>query len=518
MGRHMISIRLAPRRIAWHEALSKAAVVVPLLSAHPVVLSQDAGEPAAVSLPSDGAKPAASALSLIDAWVASRPRRSRASSPEGETSSGTGLRPALAARSAAGPAGGLPTWQEPPDDRWSLVGVLKLFSSAAASRNSSQAGPARPRGAARVTRSSGLIATADTPAATAAGFIDASAQSSGITTRSAVGLGGLAGGGRVYATLVSAESGPQRMDATVMQVSRGSEATEAAVFRMLNAGESSSAQAMAIDSRMSALGMSGLQVSFGNADRAAFTGYELVDVPLPSAFGFSRGRYVSVAFSHADSAHTRLSLAAGTQGTGSSSTLAIARSHPLGETTRVSAGLSTTMENNQITGAVGEGLFDTSGQHVRSTAIQLGVTTRVGPLQLRSWAEVLATHPTRLNGAIDGITAQTAMAAGVSARWSNLALTGDALALAFTLPARTVSGQANIVSASQDEDGNPSTYVERVSLRPAGMERVVSLSYSRALTKEMKIQAGSMLRLEPDHVADAKPEVAVGVKLVFRLK
>ena len=93
---------------------------------------------------------------------------------------------------------------------------------------------------------------------------------------------------------------------------------------------------------------------------------------------------------------------------------------------------------------------------------------------------------------------------------------GDRIQLSVKSPLRAISGSAGLMTTSVDSNGDPTTTVHRISLRPTGNEADFAVSYQAPLRDNLEWNVSFEGRHDADNIAGASDLIGiVGAKLTF---
>ncbi|MEI7447681.1 MAG: S8 family peptidase, partial [Burkholderiales bacterium] len=195
------------------------------------------------------------------------------------------------------------------------------------------------------------------------------------------------------------------------------------------------------------------------------------------------------------------------------STAVLEATHRLGETIVLGATLTRAEERGAWLGAVGSGAF-AADDIVRTDALQLAASARLAPGWTLAGSYARGHTPAhRGAGLVGSAGASASEAASLALVRDDAVTSGDQLSVAWSLPMRTRSGDAQtLVQTGLDAEGNAVLGGRSFSLVPTGREQVAEIAWRAPLDRRTAMAAVVMRRWQPNHDAAAAPDTVVAVR------
>lgn len=252
-----------------------------------------------------------------------------------------------------------------------------------------------------------------------------------------------------------------------------------------------------------------------SGERGLLVGEDAVASPLEGIAGRSTG--ARLAFQADDDTEISYGAFKGTGVYGDSDTglqrLEVARR--VGDASLVKAGFGRLDEDDVLFGGDSSGAFS-ADQSAASHYLNLFAQTRVAPgiSLFGTYTESLSVADDSGDGLLRDWSDVHANAFGAGVMVDAVVDESDRFTFLVGQPLRVWSASATLdVPTGRDAQGNVVRQAERVDLTPDGRETLFSIGYARPLGDATDLASGVYLRLQPDHDADAAPDVGAGVRM-----
>ncbi len=184
-------------------------------------------------------------------------------------------------------------------------------------------------------------------------------------------------------------------------------------------------------------------------------------------------------------------------------------SYKVGEDSTLSLQSGLTEEQNSFLGSSSGGAFSTGDKtktFFGAVATKIGITDRfslVGNYNL-GWTDLNIAE----NSFFKNFSVAKSNSFAVGGNYKGVVNDKDSFGLTFSQPLRVYNAKVDLsLPVGIKQDGDVVYSNSRTSLTPQGQERNFEGSYSYKLNDKESLSFGSLLRLEPDNIKDAKSEV-----------
>jgi len=213
------------------------------------------------------------------------------------------------------------------------------------------------------------------------------------------------------------------------------------------------------------------------------------------------------------------SLQASDRNRSDSSVMALAVTAKMNSHWSVGATYSNLKEDNGLLGSVYQGLGPLSlGARHQSQLLGLSSVLDLGSGRafLAEASTVSSDGASMQSGLIQSVSPLRAAAWGVSFVQSGAMVGGDALTLSLRQPLRVISGQAQMLTTSVDDQGYATTTLMPVSLAPSGHETDLILNYAAPVSKSASLDGGVSLRSDAENQAGVDAiDLHLGLNVLF---